>query len=294
MKALTNRLTAAILSAAILLASSVDIYPRGRNTNNERRPSDKESPVRRPGNSGQAPGHRPGNQRPDQRPNQRPGNHRPDQRPNQRPGQHPGNHRPDQRPNHRPDHRPGHRPGHPAPPRPPRPPYGHVPHHRPHRPPFMRPVPPPRAFRPYAAWPSFSTVLGLRFGSSFSIAINALTTSGYTVSSTYGNTVYLSDVPMLNVIWPEATLYYSNSGRLNGSQFVSRRPYYDRSLFDRVYADLNRTYGSPYDISNNSANGELTVSWWGPGGQFIRLSYGAENQYDYQTNYYTTLNFGIY
>ncbi len=294
----------------------------GNNQRPDNRPGhgNSQRPDNRPGHgNNQRPDNRPGNgnnHKPDNRPghgnnhkpDNRPGhgnNHRPDNRPghNHRPPQpphgHGNNHRPNNRPghNHRPpqpphghgnNHRPNNRPGHNH--RPPQPPHGHAPH-RPHMPggwTHWRPAPPPPSYRPYAAWPRFSTVLGVRFGTSLALTLNALMSSGYNVVSSHNNTVYLRNVPMLGIYWPEATLCYTGSGRLSGSEFVSYNSYPDHALYNSVYSTLCANYGMPYSTSGMSA------AWWGPEGQYIRLNYSSGIGVDGYTRYYTTLNFGIY
>ncbi len=112
--------------------------------------------------------------------------------------------------------------------------------------------------------------------------------SGYNVVSSHNNTVYLRNVPMLGIYWPEATLCYTGSGRLSGSEFVSYNSYPDHALYNSVYSTLCANYGMPYSTSGMSA------AWWGPEGQYIRLNYSSGIGVDGYTRYYTTLNFGIY
>ena len=278
-------------------------YNRGTN-NGQSVPSKRPSSPQRPGNN-QRPGHG-NNHRPDQRPGHG-NNHRPDQRPGRG-----NNHRPDQRPghgnNHRPDYRPDHRPGHnhdswnhhgvhdgrphghyrPGPPPPPA--------HRPYMPPhhaWYRPAPPPRAYRYYDAWPSFSTILGFRIGSAIASVVNSLAYTNYNVLASTADAVYLTGVPMMNYVWPDAVLTFNSVGRLAGSEFISYSPYADRSLFNRVYRELVLNYGTPYAVNNSGPYGS-EVSWWGPDGQYIRLSFSNQSAYDGIPRFYTTLNFGVY
>lgn len=283
MKKIARLFIAATISAA-LIGGEAAAAERGRKEyNNGNRQEQPRQPQQRPGNSGKKP-ERPGGQsRPDNS-NKRPGGNT--GRPDHRPGGNTG--RPDHRPDHghnRPDH--GHnRPDH----RPPRPQHGHA-HHRPHMPggwTHWRPAPPPPAYRPYAAWPRFSTVLGVRFGTTLALTLNSLMASGYNVVSSYNNTVYLRNVPMLGIYWPEATLCYTASGRLAGSEFVNYDSYPDPTLYNSVYNRLCANYGMPYSTSG------MNASWWGPEGQYIRLNYTSGIGADGFTRYYTTLNFGIY
>lgn len=151
-----------------------------------------------------------------------------------------------------------------------------------------RPTPPPHAYRPYAKWPRFSTVLGIRFGTTLALTIDALLNTGYNVIANYNNTVYLRNVPMLGFNWPEASLSYTTGGRLAGSEFVTYSTWADLSLYNRLYGQLCASYGSPYTVSGTSA------AWWGPDGQYIRLNFGSGLASDGLNRYYTTLNFGIY
>lgn len=264
----------------------------GNNTGN--RPS---NPGNRPSNPGNRPGNGGGNQRPGGNNSHRPGN--PGNRPSN-PGNRPGNNRPGNnhggnhwRPgNDRPGGPGGHWDGH----RPPRPPHAgnhhHGPHMRPHmRPhnPFFRPVPPP-SWRPVRTWRPFRSILGIALGSSINISINALINSGYTVNS-YGNDcIYLSNVPMLNLNWPDAIMYYNTAGSLYGSQFIYSTPGYNMNQYNMAYTTLSSAYGAPVSLQN-LANG-IEATWWGTGNQFIRLSFVSDYANNGLMRYYTTLSFG--
>ncbi len=263
MKTIARIIIAASISFA-LIGSEAVAAERGRKEYNNGNRQEQPKPQQRPGNN-----HNSGNNKPG-----RPGNG--------------NNHKPDNRPGHGNNHRPDNRPGHNH--RPPQPPHGHAPH-RPHMPggwTHWRPAPPPPSYRPYTAWPRFSTVLGVRFGTSLALTLNALMSSGYNVVSSHNNTVYLRNVPMLGIYWPEATLCYTGSGRLSGSEFVSYNSYPDHALYNSVYNTLCANYGMPYSTSG------MSTAWWGPEGQYIRLNYSSGIGVDGYTRYYTTLNFGIY
>lgn len=243
----------------------------------------------RPGNNGNRPGNngnRPGN---NGHHNWRPGNDRPGG-PGGNQGNRPGNgNHPGVRPGH---DRPGH-PGHPGYQRPPAP--GHVGHHGPMRPhmrpprPFHRPVPPP-AWRPAPGWRPFHSILGVTLGTAFNLSINALINSGYTVSSYGNNQIYLSNVPMLNLMWPDAIMYYNAAGQLYGSQFVYSTPGYNMNQYNMAYTSLTGAYGAPYSLQNTASG--IEASWWGTGGQFIRLSYQSDYANNGMLRFYTTLSFG--
>ncbi len=262
----------------------------GGNVNN--RPSGNNRPDHgvRPGHNGGNVNNRPsGNNRPDHgvRPghnggnvNNRPsGNNRPDH--GVRPGQNnfgPGHaHRPDNRPGYRPG---AHRPSH----------VGHRPTHIPHFAGWHRPAP-PRHWRPAPNWRPFRSILGITLGTGFNISLNFLNNNGYNVNYYGDNTIYLRDVSMLNMLWPDAVLYYNNGGGLCGSRFVYSSGYYDMNRYNMAYASLSNTYGMPASIQNTSSGVEVT--WWGVNNQFVRLSYESNYAQNGSLNYYTTLSFGV-
>lgn len=309
MKKIYRTITALLLCIA-LLCPTLDAQTRGRDRGGGGG-NRTHQPASRPGQGGNSHGNRPGQgsrptqpNRPSQGNNNRPGqgNHnRPSQGNNNRPGNRPGqgNHnRPPQQ-----NWRPGNdRPGGPGGPgyrhdRPPRPDHSYRPggHHGPMRPhmrpprPFHRPVPPP-AWRPMPGWRPFHSILGVTLGTAFNISINALINSGYTVSSYGNNQIYLNNVPMLNLMWPDAIMYYNPAGQLYGSQFVYSSPGYNMTQYNMAYTSLANAYGAPYSLQN-VANG-IEASWWGPDNQFIRLSYVSDYANNGSLRYYTTLSFG--
>lgn len=302
---------------AILLLSGALLSPaaeaRGRNDRGREQPQHSQ-PQSRPGNNGR-PSHGNGGQQHNNRPapQQRPGNgHHGQERPgNNRPGNNrPGNQRPgNNRPNNpRPDnyrpgnigpsfghgpgaghHVPQHRPDY----RPPRPPQVHH-HHGYNRPMpphhgWFRPVPPPRWHAP-RHWRPFSTILGIALGTTVNLSVNALINSGYTVNAYNNNTVFVNNVPMLNLMWPDALLFYNDMGGLCGSRFMYTTGYYDTSRYNTVYGSLVRAYGPPVSLQNTAAGMEAT--WWGTGNQFIRLSFVSQSNGYSAPNYLTTLSFG--
>lgn len=155
---------------------------------------------------------------------------------------------------------------------------------------WYRPTPPAYWQAP-PAWRPFSSILGVALGTALNITVNALINNGYTVTS-YGNdNVYVNNVPMLNMIWPDAVLFYNNMGGLCGSRFVYSTPYYDQGRYNAAYASLVGGYGAPMSIQN-MANGGIEATWWGTGNQFIRLAYQASYAQDGSLRYFTTLSFG--
>ncbi len=295
----------------------------GRSTHGTNRPGNFGNSQSRPGNgSSYRPGNS-GNNRPDH--GTRPGNgssYRPGNSGNNRPdhGTRPGNgnsyrpgnsgnNRPDHSGNNRPDHgtRPGngnsyrsdhsshnrpqpghnnwndhgHQHNHPSY-------YGHRPHHIPHYHGWNRPMP-PRHWHPAPGWRPFRSILGISLGTGFGISVNALINSGYNVNYYGDNTIYVSDAMMLNLLWPDAVLYYEGGG-LCGSRFVYSTGYYDMNRYNMAYASLTNVYGLPVSVQNTAAGIEAT--WWGTGNQFIRLAFQSDYAQNGNLRYFTTLSFG--
>lgn len=250
------------------------------------------------GNGNNRPGHdngfRPGNG------NVNNGNHNGQNRPgngnvgngnHNRPG-HDNGFRPGGNSAHRPGH--GHGPGYDRP----TPPPSHRPgHHRPpmvrpgyrHPVPFFndwrRPVPPPSwHYRPGYHGPSFGTILGITLGATIDFSLNALFNSGYNVVNYGNNVVYLSNVPQMNLVWPEAALYYNN-GLLYGSQFTYPTAYYDMSRYNSLYNVFVNQYGMP--IQSTNAGGIVSATWYGADNRFVTIQFSPLNG-----RYYTTLSFG--
>lgn len=96
---------------------------------------------------------------------------------------------------------------------------------------------------------------------------------------------------MLNIMWPDAVLYYNSIGGLCGSRFIYVSRFQDMTRYNTVYASLVSIYGVPYSVQN-TING-IEANWWGTGNQFITLSYGPEYNSVGILGYYTTLSFGI-
>ncbi len=255
--------------------------------------SRSDRPVNRPGNSGQRPGNngngqgqRPGGNQGQQRPNnQRPGNNQGHQRPSGSGGYNGGSysHRPG---GYQPDHHPhggGYHPGghHHGPSRP---------HMRPHRP-FYRPTPPP-SWHASRSWRPFRSILGITLGTAFNISINQLIHNGYVINSYGDNMIFVGDVVMLNMMWPDAILFYNNIGALCGSRFVYSTAGYNMNRYNMTYTSLVSTYGMPISVQN-VANG-VEATWWGTQNQFIRLSYTADYANNGSLRYYTSLSFGNY
>lgn len=154
---------------------------------------------------------------------------------------------------------------------------------------WYRPTPPP-SFRPYKGCPTFSTILGVTIGSALNYTLNSLINSGYNVLGYIDDAIYLSNVSMLNFVWPNATMYYTDN-QLRGSEFVYSSTGYDRSRYSAAYNNLVRLYGSPVSVQSDGNYSE-TATWWGYNNSYVTLSFYP----DYATNgvlrYYTTLSFG--
>ena len=279
----TIRTIAFFLALGLLCPVSADARGR-KDYNNDRTKSEQRQ--NRPGNEGRgnAPSHINDNRRPTHN-TSRPDNNK--QQPQYRPG---NNHKPDAwKPSHgnRPSQQPGFRPqhGHHMTPPPPRPPHRPLmPAHRP----WHRPTPPP-AFRPMPGWRPINSILGIAFGSAINFTVNALLNNGYNVTGYANDAVYIANANMLNMIWPDATLYYNNGG-LYGSEFVYSTPYYNMSRYHSVYNQLVRSYGAPYRTYNNG--GAISATWWGTGNQFITLTFQSGAAYNGTNRFFTTLSFG--
>ena len=270
--------------------------PSSRNTPPSRPDNNNNRPDNRPG-SGNSGSNRPGNND-NTRPTPRPDNNRPDNRPgnNNNGGHRPGNGgtRPGYQPNH--SSRPGNNPGYPHHEH--RRPEAHHHHHYHHTPPPHRPhystpwAPPrpPRGWRPGPIYPTFSTVLGILFGSSIDFSLSFLLNGGYNVYSYGRDVVYLNNVNQLNLYWPDATLYYG-AGGLNRGEFVYSTSYYNTGRYNDAYARLVAAYGAP--ISTTYPSNGMQTCWFGYDGRFVTLQYMPAYGADGVMRYYTTLSFGL-
>ena len=273
--------------------SGNDNHRPGNSGNNNHRPGNSGNNNHRPGNSGNN-NHRPGNSGNN---NHRPGNSGNN---NHLPGNSGNNHRPGNSGN---NHRPGNewhfgRPnggnhGHVTPPRP-----GHnrppmiAPPMRPHRPVahrWSRPVPPP-AWRPRPHAPSISAILGITFGTAFNISLDYLFGKGYIVDGYGDNRVYLRDVNQFNYYWPDATLYYGNSG-LTRSEFLYSTSYPDMMRYNSLYNSLTGTYGPPVNYVTSGAS--VTATWFAPNRGYVTLQYAPQYSIGGALRYFTTISFGL-
>lgn len=154
---------------------------------------------------------------------------------------------------------------------------------------WHRPTPPAH-WHASSSWRPFRSILGIALGTAFDIALNQLMFQGVNVNYYGDNTIYLSDVRMLNLDWPDAIMYYDSYGGLRGSRFMYSTSRHNMKRYEKVYSQLVRNYGYPAQV-NNSRNG-AEASWWGPSGQFIRLTYNSEFAPNGRPMFYTTLSFG--
>ena len=139
----------------------------------------------------------------------------------------------------------------------------------------------------YSPAPRINRVLGIQFGTVFSVSINHLFTYGYNIDGYYDNVIYLRDVPMLNYSWPNVMLNYAPGGGLASAMFSNSFAFRDLAMYNRLYNTLCGTYGSPVDARTTPYEG--TVSWWGGEGQgYVTLTYYT----DQNGRFYTNLTIG--
>ena len=139
----------------------------------------------------------------------------------------------------------------------------------------------------YSSAPRIYRVLGIQFGTVFSVSINHLFTYGYNIDGYYDNVIYLRDVPMLNYSWPNVMLNYAPGGGLASVMFSNSFAFRDLAMYNRLYNTLCGTYGSPVDARTTPYEG--TVSWWGGEGQgYVTLTYYT----DQNGRFYTNLTIG--
>ncbi|HAP30227.1 MAG TPA: hypothetical protein DCR26_08915 [Porphyromonadaceae bacterium] len=148
---------------------------------------------------------------------------------------------------------------------------------------YHRPVPPP-SWNRYYAGPTFGTILGVALGTTLDLSIRSLINSGYAVTNYGSNVVYLTNVPQMNLMWPNAAMYYNN-GLLCGSQFTYPSPYYDMQRYNLLYNQLVGQYGVP--IEQYNSGGVISATWFGAGNRFVTLEFNNTGG-----QYYTTLSFG--
>lgn len=138
------------------------------------------------------------------------------------------------------------------------------------------PPPPPRPRNYYSVnyySPSISTVLGLTFGSLLNVGLNALLNQGYQVASYQNDAIFLNNVGLWGMTWPQATVYYGNAG-MNGALLQYRSGFNDYSAYNNVYIQLCRAYGDP--VESHTVGTSRTATWWGGNNTgYITLSTSA-------------------
>ena len=120
-------------------------------------------------------------------------------------------------------------------------------------------------------------------------SVNALINGGYTVGGYDANEVYLSNVTELNMVWPDATLYYDNGG-LARTQLYYSTPAYDTV---RYYDTLNRLtglYGVP--VTAPLTGGGMSATWFGGSDSYVQLQFSTMDTYGGTPRFFTTLTFG--
>ncbi len=139
---------------------------------------------------------------------------------------------------------------------------------------YYRPVVPAH-YRPYYGAPVIDRILGITFGTYFDVSLDYLYSNGYYIDGYDANVVYLRDVSMLNLLWPDVMLSY-DSGRLANAQFVYATGYNDRSRYNRIYHDLCGVYGPPVTVNagvatwfGGNTTGWVTLSLGSSAGRFL-------------------------
>ena len=158
-----------------------------------------------------------------------------------------------------------------------------------YRPKFYAPAPPPPRTVVVYNVPVLSTILGTAFGTFIDTSLNQIYNSGYNILGYDNNIVYLSNVNQLGYEWPEVSAYYTD-GLLSDVQFQNWTSNPSNYLFDRVYSQLQSTYGSPLEY--DTVDGIVTVNWWaGENTGYVTLQYGPGLSESGSTYYYTTLTY---
>lgn len=152
--------------------------------------------------------------------------------------------------------------------------------HRPAPMVWYRPVI-PAGWHPYAGAPVIDRILGLVFGTLYEASLDHLYYNGYFIDGYADGIIYLRDVPMLNLYWPDVMLNYDYN-RLVNAQFIYHSNFYDTSRYDRVYRSLSRIYGPPVYRDG------MTISWYG-GNSTGYVTLTMNNSY---SDYYTTMSIG--
>ena len=145
----------------------------------------------------------------------------------------------------------------------------------------------PHGYRPYHRAPVIDRILGITFGTLYSVSLDYLYNGGYVIDGYDTGIVYLRDVTMVGTLWPDAMLNYDTAGRLVNSQFFYSTAYLDHTRFNRVYSDLCAVYGTPIEVNRGMVGAEAT--WFGGNSTgYVTLTLTAD-----AGRYYTTLSIGM-
>lgn len=136
-----------------------------------------------------------------------------------------------------------------------------------------------------------STILGITIGTALNVTLNALINQGYNVTGYANDAIYLADAMQLNMLWPNATLYYGTNGGLIGSEFFYSTPYYDINRYNLAYNHLYNAYGAPVS-SVALAGGGVQTTWFGANGAYVQLQFNSGVAANGTTRFFTTLSFG--
>ena len=139
----------------------------------------------------------------------------------------------------------------------------------------------PAGWHPYAGAPVIDRILGIMFGTLYEASLDHLYYNGYFIDGYADGIIYLRDVPMLNLYWPDVMLNYDYD-RLVNAQFVYHSSYYDTGRYNRVYKSLSRLYGPPVYRDG------MTISWYG-GNNTGWVTLSLNESYG---DYYTTMSIG--
>ena len=139
----------------------------------------------------------------------------------------------------------------------------------------------PMGWRPYAGAPIIDRILGIMFGSYYDVSLDYLYNSGYYIDGYADGIIYLRDVSLLDLYWPDVMLNYEFNKLVN-AQFVYHSNSYSRVRYDRVYRSLCRIYGTPVYYDNT------TASWYG-GNNTGWVTLSLTGNYG---DYYTTMSIG--
>ena len=146
---------------------------------------------------------------------------------------------------------------------------------------YHRPVIPAH-WRPYHGAPVIDRILGITFGTTFNVSLSFLYTNGYNIDGYDNGVVYLRNVHMMSLTWPDVMLCYDDYGRLMNAQFIHSSYYHDRSRYNRLYHDLCAAYGTPIEIDGGG------ITWFGGN----RVGYVTLSMTTVGSRYYTNLYVG--